>query len=342
MRFSVDQIASLINGQVEGNPNEEVFTIQDIENAQKGSITFLSNLKYEPFIYNTKATAVIVSDSFKASRPVENTLIRVADPYLAFTGLLEEYHKMVSFAKVGVEEPSFIGENVKVGEQVYRGAFSYIGNEVKIGHNVKIYPHAYIEEGVEIGDHTIIHSGVKIHKNCKIGKHCIIKSNAVIGGEGFGFAPQADGTYKNIPQLGNVIIEDHVSIGSNTVVDCATFASTIIREGVKLDNLIQIAHNVEIGKNTVIAAQTGISGSTKIGKQSIIAGQVGIVGHLKLADGTTIGAQAGVGQDINKENTTLLGSPAFDKLNYLKSYALFRNLPKMQKEIFELKKEIEN
>lgn len=342
MKFTVNQIAQLLGGKVEGSGEKEVSTLSKIEEAKKGSISFLSNLKYEQHIYTTGASAVIVAHDFQAKKDVSPALIRVQDPYSSFTVLLEEYHKFLSYQKEGVEEPSFLGADVSTGGELYRGAFSYIGKGAKIGQNVKIYPHTYIGEEVEIGDNTIILSGAKIYPNTKIGSHCTIHAGAVIGSDGFGFAPQPDGSYKTIPQLGNVVLEDWVSIGANAVIDCATMGSTIIRRGVKIDNLVQIAHNVEIGKNTVIAAQSGVAGSSKIGEGCILAGQVGIVGHLEIANKTTIAAQAGVGKNIRKEGTVLIGSPAFERTSYMKSYALFRNLPELNKRIKDLEEKILN
>lgn len=342
MEFSIDQIAVMLEGDVIGDGSLKIKTLAQIEKAQEGSLSFLSNLKYEHFIYTTKASAVIVKKGFQPKNEVQPTLIVVDDPYSSFTVLLEEYHKFINFQKTGIENPSFIGDNCKVGEAIYRGAFSYIGNNVNIGSNVKLYPHSYIGDNVSIGNNTIIQAGVKIYAQTVIGNNCVIHAGTVIGSDGFGFAPQSDGTYKTIPQLGNVIIEDNVDIGANTVIDCATMESTIIRKGVKLDNLIQIAHNVEVGKNTVIAAQSGISGSSKIGENCIIAGQVGVIGHLIIADKTTVGAQAGVGKSIKEPGTILLGSPGFDRAKYLRSYAAYRNLPELVKRIKELEEKILN
>ncbi len=340
MEFTVQQIAGMLKGEVSGDGSRKINMLAKIQEAKPGQIAFLSNPKYEQYLYTTQASAVIVKKGIELKKEVESTLILVDDPYLSFTVLLEEYHKLTNFQKVGIEQPSFIGEGSTAGDLIYRGAFSYIGNDVKIGSNVKIYPHVYIGNNSVIKDNCILHSGVKIYAGTQIGKNCTIHANTVIGSDGFGFAPQADGTYKTIPQLGNVIIEDNVSIGGNTVIDCATLFgdATIIREGVKLDNLIQIAHNVEIGKNTVIAAQTGVSGSTKIGENCIIAGQVGIAGHLVIANRTGIGAQAGIGKSISKEGSKIMGSPAFDVKAYYKSYAIFKKLPSISEQLLELEK----
>ena len=337
MEFTVSQIAAMLGGDVKGEGSDRVNMLAKIQDARKGQIAFLSNPKYEQYIYSTQATAVIVKKDFVAKKEITATLILVDDPYLSFTALLEEYHRMLSFQKTGIEQPCFIGDNSLTGANIYRGAFSYIGHQVQIGDNVKIYPHVYIGDNVIIGNNTILHSGVKIYNDTRIGNNCVLHSGTVIGSDGFGFAPQPDGSYKTIPQLGNVIIEDNVAIGANTVIDCATFLgdSTFLRKGVKLDNLIQIAHNVEIGKNTVIAAQTGTSGSTKIGENCVIAGQVGIGGHSELHNNTSVGAQAGVSK-TSREGEKLMGSPAIDVKEYYRAYAVFRNLPNINQRLREL------
>jgi UDP-3-O-[3-hydroxymyristoyl] glucosamine N-acyltransferase len=336
MQFSIREIAHLLNGEIEGDDELMINQMSTLESASEGSISFLSNPKYEPLIYTTRASAVIVNRNFKPAKSVDTTLIRVEDPYVSFSNLLDEYDKLLSYQKVGVEDPSFVGEKTKIGKDIYRGAFSYIGKEVIIGDHVKIYPHVYVGDSVVIGDHTILYSGVKIYDRTMIGRYCQIHAGAVIGSDGFGYAPQKDGTYKKIPQLGKVIIEDHVDIGANTTIDRATLESTVIHMGVKLDNLIQVAHNVTIGENTVAAAQTGVSGSTTIGKNCIIAGQTGIVGHIKLADRMTIAAQSGVTKTYEKEGETLLGSPAFEISAYRKSYAIFRKLPDLVERVRSL------
>ncbi len=341
MKFTINQIAAIIQGKVEGNGDEEVSSLSKIQEAKKGSISFLSNLKYEEFIYTTEASAVIVSEDFTPKKPLNTSLIRVKDSYSSFTVLLEEYHKMVTYAKHGVEQPSYIGENCNVGDKIYRGAFSYIGSNVKIGENVKIYPQAFIGDNVKIGDNSIIYSGAKIYENTIIGNKCVIHAGAVIGSDGFGFAPQEDGSYKTIPQLGNVILEDDVSIGSNTTVDCATLGSTIIGKGTKIDNLIQIAHNVEIGQNTVMAAQSGVSGSTTIGSNCMIGGQVGVAGHIKLGDKVIIGAQSGVMKSLGNGEFAM-GSPTQSKGDYFKSVALYRKLPDLKRRIEQLEEKVLN
>jgi UDP-3-O-[3-hydroxymyristoyl] glucosamine N-acyltransferase len=341
MEFTVKQIAAMLGGQVKGDADAKINMLAKIQDAKPGQIAFLANPKYEQFIYTTRASAVIVKKDFQPKKEIAAALILVDDPYSSFTALLEEYHKLLNFQKSGIEEPSFIGNGSSTGTNVYRGAFSYIGHGVKIGNNVKIYPHTYVGDRVEIGDNTILHSGVKLYAGTRVGSNCAIHSGAVIGSDGFGFAPQEDGTYKTIPQLGNVIIEDDVTIGANTVIDCATLFGdfTIVRKGVKLDNLIQVAHNVEIGKNTVIAAQTGISGSTKIGENCVLAGQVGVAGHIVIANNTSIGAQTGISKST-KEGQKLIGYPAIEVKEYFKSYAIFKKLPDLQQRLRQLEEKL--
>jgi len=339
MKFTVDQIAALIGGEVEGDGNATVHTISPIEKAESGSISFLSNPKYDSFIFTTNASAVIVNKDKSFEKKPSVTLIKVEDSYISFTALLEEYQKIKSFQKTGIEQPSFIHDSARLGENVYIGAFVYLGSKVEIGNNCKIHPHSYIGDNVKIGDNTIIHAGVRIYSDCIIGNHCVIHSGAIIGSDGFGFAPQDDGSYKSIPQVGNVILEDHVSIGSNAVIDCATFESTVIKKGVKIDNLVQIAHNVKVDEHTVIAAQSGIAGSTTIGKNVVIGGQVGIVGHIQIADKTKIQAQSGVNK-ANKEGGYLYGTPAFEYSKFVRSYTIFRKLPEVLKKVEELEKKI--
>jgi UDP-3-O-[3-hydroxymyristoyl] glucosamine N-acyltransferase len=341
MEFTTGQIAGLIGGEIEGDPEISVSTIASIEDAKAGSISFLSNPKYESYVYSTQASAVIVNQNFEAKKTIDTTLIRVKDAYLAFTALLKEYQRLMAFQRQGVEPMSYIGEGSTYGDDVYIGAFAYIGKHVKMGRNTKIHPQVYIGDNVEIGDHTIIYPGVKIYSQCKIGSYCTLQAGAVIGSDGFGFAPKEDGSYENIPQIGNVILEDHVDIGANTTVDCATFNSTIIRKGVKIDNLVQVAHNVEIGDNTVIASQSGISGSTKIGKQVVMAGQVGIVGHIKIADHTSVGAQSGVAKSTRKGDV-LFGSPAIDKHQQARALIVYKKLPELMKRVEALEEKILN
>ncbi len=333
MEFTISQIAQLISGKVEGDGSGIIRSAAKIEEGGEGDISFLANPKYEPYLYTTRASAVIVDTDFKPAQPFSATLIRVENPYLAFTRLLEEYQKMMAGRQTGREQPYYIGTNVTVGAGEYIGPFTYIGRNCRIGKNLQLFSGAYIGDDVVIGDNAVIHPGVKIYDKTIIGNNCSIFANAVIGGDGFGFAPQPDGSYRRIPQLGNVVIEDDVSIGSNTTIDRATMGSTIIRRGVKLDNLIQIAHNVEIGQNTVIAAQTGISGSTKVGAQCVLAGQVGIVGHITLADGTKVGAQSGISKSVKEEGHSLAGSPATELKSHLRALSLLRRLPELEKRL---------
>lgn len=341
MEFTVAQIAGILGGEIEGNPDAVVNTLSKIEEGKEKSLTFLANPAYTDFIYTTNATAAIVSKTFVADKPISATLIRVDKPYESFALLLETYNQ-IKHNKKGIEQPSFIAENAVIGNDVYVGAFAYIGSNVKLGNNVKVYPQVFIGDNTTIGDNTILFAGVKVYSDCVIGNNCTFHSGVVIGGDGFGFAPNSENNYKKVPQIGNVIIEDHVEIGANTTVDRATLGSTVIKKGAKIDNLIQIAHNVEIGENTVIAAQTGVAGSTKIGSDCMIGGQVGIVGHLTIAKGTKIAAQSGVGQSITKENEIVQGSPAFGIGDYKRSYVMFRKLPEMQTKIQELEKLLQN
>ena len=338
MEFTVRQIATLLNGDTEGDEELAISSLAKIEVATPGSISFLANLKYESFLYTTQASAVIIDRLFVPRQPVLACLIRVDNAYSAFTQLLEEYHRQLSIARVGVEQPSFIHPSSPASEQGYLGAFAYVGKNCRLGAGVKIYPHAYVGNNVTIGDHTTIHTGARLLDNTVVGSHCVIHPNAVIGADGFGFAPQPDGTYATIPQLGNVVIEDHVSIGSNTTIDCATMGSTFIRRGAKLDNLVQIGHNVDIGQNTVIAAQTGISGSTRIGDNCVIGGQVGMAGHLTIANHTRIGAQSGVGKSVVQEGLSLNGSTAFPLRDNMRSQAIFRRLPDLERRLIDLEK----
>ena len=336
MKFTAAQIAGILNGQVDGDPDVEVFKLAKIEEGSEGALTFLANPKYTPFIYQTKASATIVGKAFVPENPISTTLIRVDDAYKAFSTLLEYYHK-VKQDKHGIENPHYIDESAVYGEHVYIGAFAYIGANVRIGDNVKIYPNTYIGDNVSIGDNSVLFAGAKIYADCEIGKNCVINSGVIIGADGFGFAPDENGRYQKVPQTGNVIIEDDVDVGAGTTIDRATLGSTIIRRGVKLDNQIQIAHNVEIGENTVIAAQTGIAGSTKIGANCQFGGQVGIIGHLTIGDNVKVQAQSGIIGNV-KDNEILQGSPAFGYKNYNKSYVYFKNFPDLIKKIDEMNK----
>jgi UDP-3-O-[3-hydroxymyristoyl] glucosamine N-acyltransferase len=343
MEFTAEQIAQLLGGTIEGNAQQRVSDMAKIEEGKPGTITFLANPKYEEFIYTTEASIALVNTTFQPTQPIPHTLtlIRVEDAYQCLTKLLAFYDQL-NTQVAGIEQPSFIHESAQIGEGVYIGAFAYIGKNVKLGNNVKIYPHSYVGDGAQIGNHSTLFSGVKVYHNCQIGQQCTLHSGVIIGSDGFGFAPNSANNYQKVPQIGNVILEDYVEIGSNTTIDRATMGSTIIRKGVKLDNLIQVAHNVEIGENTVIAAQTGVAGSTKIGKNVMIGGQVGIVGHLKIADGVKIAAQSGIGQDILEENSIVQGSPAFGIGDYKRSYVLFKNLPKLKDQLTAIEKKLSN
>ena len=336
MKFTAEQIAGILEGEVVGNPNAEVFKLAKIEEGLEGSLTFLANQKYINYIYSTKATITIVNNTFVPEQEINTTLIKVDDAYKAFSKLLE-YYNQVKLMKSGIEEPSIISENVTYGEGLYLGSFCYIGKNVKIGNNVKIYPNSFIGDNVTIGNDCIFFAGVRIYSETEIGNNCTIHSGTIIGSDGFGFAPLEDGTFKKIPQIGNVIIGNDVEIGANTTVDRATLGSTFIRNGVKLDNHIQVAHNVDIDENTVIAAQTGIAGSSKIGKNCMIGGQVGIAGHLIIGNGVKIQAQSGIGKSLT-DNEVVQGSPAFGYGDFAKSYVHFKNLPNIVSEINEFKK----
>ncbi|GAA4006772.1 UDP-3-O-(3-hydroxymyristoyl)glucosamine N-acyltransferase [Hymenobacter fastidiosus] len=336
MEFTVGQIAEVLRGAVEGDASQRIDRLAKIEEAQPGALSFLANARYEPYLYTTGASAVIVSRTQVLHKPVAAALIRVDDPYTSFTTLLEFYQQASRTGKRGVEEPAFMGTNSEIGDNHYRGAFSYIGDNCRIGRDVVIFPQAYIGDRCVIGDGTIVYAGAKIYAETVIGARCIIHAGAVIGSDGFGFAPQPDGSYHTIPQIGNVVLEDNVSVGANATIDCATMGSTIIREGAKIDNLVQIAHNVEIGRHTVVAAQTGIAGSTKIGDCCVIAGQVGIGGHISLANRTTVTAQSGVGKSTKKEGILLQGSPAFSLRDSLRANAVFRHLPELERRLSEL------
>ncbi|QEC68708.1 UDP-3-O-(3-hydroxymyristoyl)glucosamine N-acyltransferase [Panacibacter ginsenosidivorans] len=338
MQFTAAQIAMLINGQVEGNASATVDSFGKIEEAKSNQLAFLANPKYEEYLYSTKAAVIIVNETQELKEPVSAALIRVPDAYSAFATLLHKYQEIMRQQLSGIQEPSFIHKTAVLGENVFVAAFSYIGEKVQVGNNVKIYPGVFLGDNVKIGENSILLPGVKIYHDCVIGKNVTIHAGTVIGGDGFGFAPQPDGSYKKVPQIGNVVVEDFVEIGSNSCIDRATIGSTIIRSGAKLDNLLQIAHNVEVGNNTVIAAQAGISGSTKVGNNVQIGGQAGIVGHIQIADGTRINAQSGVSKSIKTPNSAVTGSPAFEYTSALRSQAVSRNLPDLEKRVLELEK----
>ncbi len=338
MKFTAAQIAGILQGEVVGNPEVEVYKLAKIEEGTEGSLTFLANPKYINHIYSTQASVTIVNSTFEPEQEIATTLIKVEDAYKAFSQLLE-YYNQVKLMKSGIEQPSVISEDVTYGSDLYLGSFCYIGKNVKIGNNVKIYPNSFVGDNVTIGDNCVFFAGVRIYSETVIGNNCTIHSGTIIGSDGFGFAPQEDGTYKKVPQIGNVIIEDNVEIGACSTIDRATLGSTIIRKGVKLDNHIQVAHNVEIGENTVIASQTGIAGSTKIGKNCMIGGQVGIVGHITIGNNVKIQAQSGIGKSL-ADGEVVQGTPAFNYGDFAKSFVHFKNLPKIVADIENLKKTI--
>ncbi len=340
MKLTAKEIAELFHGEVIGNEKIEVNGVAKIEDGKPGCISFMANLLYEKYIYTTQSSIVLVNKDFQTSKPIDATLIKVENAYKSFAQLLELCNKEENHHPAGIEYPNYINNNVSFGRSVYVGAFAYISKNVKIGSNTKIYPNVFLGENVTIGEDTIIYSGVRIYKDCVVGNRCIIHSNTVIGADGFGFAADAQ-SYKKIPQIGNVVIEEDVEIGANTCIDRATMGSTLIHKGVKIDNLIQIAHNVEIDENTVIAAQTGISGSTKLGKNCMIGGQVGIAGHLTIAEEVKIAAQSGIGTSITQVGETIQGSPAFNLKNYQKSYIHFKHLPEIIEQLQELRKQID-
>ena len=338
MQFTAIQIATLIKAKVEGNPDAAISSFGKIEEATNGQLAFLANPKYEEYLYTTAASVVIINETQELREPVNATLLRVPDAYTAFATLLSKYQEVMQQQLTGIQEPSYISKTATLGEQVFIGAFAYVGDDVIIGNNVKIYPHVFLGNNVRLGDNCVIHPGVKIYHDCVMGKNVIIHGGTVIGADGFGFAPQSDGSFKKVPQIGNVIVEDFVEIGANATIDRGTIGSTLLKSGAKLDNLIQIAHNVEVGNNSVIAAQSGISGSTKIGKNVMIGGQAGIVGHISIADGSRINAQSGVSKSIKSPNSAVTGSPAFDYTSALRSQAVSRNLPDLEKRLAELEK----
>ena len=336
IQFSAQQIAMMIQGKVEGDASVSVSQFGKIEEATSGQLTFLANPKYEEFLYQTKASIIIVNESLVLKTTIPATLIRVPDAYAAFATLLTKYQELKTETLTGVQTPSYIAATAKLGENHFVAAFAYIGEHVQMGNNVKIFPNVVVGENVKIGNNVILHPGVVIYADCVLGNNITIHSGAVIGSDGFGFAPKADGSFQKVPQLGNVVIEDNVEVGSNTTIDRATIGSTVIRKGVKLDNLIQVAHNVEVGSNTVIAAQTGISGSTKIGKNTMIGGQVGIAGHLGIADGIKIAAKSGITKSFKEPNQTLTGNPAGDHNASLRTQVYMKNLPNLEKRVKEL------
>ncbi len=340
MEFSAGQIAGILQGEVVGNPEASVSGLAKIEEGTPGALSFLANPKYEEYIYTTGSSICIVNRSFSPSKPLPSTLtlVKVDDAYACFAKLLDMYSQMTR-KQAAIEQPSFISDSAQIGEGLYLGAFAYIGKNVKIGNHVSIYPNAYIGDNVIIGDGSVIHPGACIYTDCKVGNNCIIHAGVVVGADGFGFAPNEEGEFQKVPQIGNVILEDNVEIGSNTTIDRATMGSTIIRKGVKIDNLCQIAHNVEVGKNSAMAAQVGIAGSAKIGEHVMIGGQAGIAGHLHIADGTKIVAQSGIPNSVKKADT-LMGSPGIPIDDFKKSYFGFRKLPFILKKLQELEQKM--
>ncbi|MDR2358554.1 MAG: UDP-3-O-(3-hydroxymyristoyl)glucosamine N-acyltransferase [Prevotellaceae bacterium] len=338
MTFTAKTLADYLHGDIAGDENAAAGTIARIEQGTPGALCFLANPKYEQYLYTTKASIVLVNRSFELQQPVTCTLIRVDNAYESIASLLDLYNSMKTLNKKGRSWRAHISWRAKLGKAVWVGAGSYISRGVRIGNNTKIFPHVYIGDNVTIGDNCLIYPGVKIYHSCKIGNHCTIHANTVIGSDGFGFAPTAGGAYKKIPQIGHVVLEDNVEIGANTVIDRATMDATIIRQGVKIDNLVQVAHNVEVGENTVMAALSGVAGSTKIGRQCMFGGQVGIAGHITVADGTRAGAQTGISATVKEPNQTLMGSPAINYSDYFKAYAIFRKLPALKKQLDALAK----
>ncbi len=338
MEFNAQSIADFLCGTVEGDASITVSDVAKIEEGKAGTLAFLANPKYNKYLYETDASIVIVNQDLELEDKVKATLIRVPDAYKAFASLLELVQQAKG-SKTGIENPCFIDPTATVGNDVYIGAFAYIGKYAHIGNHVKIYPHAYIGDHSSVGDGTIIYSGVKIYEDTKIGQTCILHAGAVIGADGFGFAPSEDGSYKKVPQVGNVILEDFVEIGANSTIDCATMGSTILRKGTKIDNLVQIAHNVEVGENTVMASQTGISGSTKVGRNCQFGGQVGVAGHITIGDYVNLGARSGVANSI-KSNKTVLGAPSMDIVQAAKVFAIYRNLPQLREQVIDLSRQI--
>lgn len=339
MNFTAAVIADFLKGRVEGNPEASVSDVSKIEEGKEGTLSFLANPKYEKYLYDTEATIVIVNEDLKLQQEVSATLVRVANAYEAFAALLRLYEQSKP-RKQGISPQSSIAESAQVEEEVYVGEFTVVHAHARIGKGVQLYPQVYVGDHVEIGEGTIIYAGVKIYEGSVIGKHCTIHSGAIIGGDGFGFAPNSENNYEKVPQVGKVILEDHVDVGANTTIDRATMGATIIRKGAKLDNLIMIAHNVDVGENTVMAGQVGISGSTKIGKNCMFGGQVGLIGHINIADGVKIAAQSGVTKDIKKEGIAVQGSPILDFAYYQRCYVVFKNLPKLREQVSDLEKKM--
>jgi len=340
MNFTAAVIAEFLKGEVDGNPEASVNDISKIEEGKPGTLSFLANPKYEKYIYDTRSTIVIVNSDFKPQKEIQSTLVRVKNAYESFAALLRLYEQSKP-KKTGISKVAAISDSATLGKDLYVGEYTVISNNASIGDGVQLYPQVYVGDGVKIGEGSVLHPGVKVYEGCEIGSHCVIHAGAIIGADGFGFAPNQDNNYEKVPQVGRVIIEDHVEIGANTTVDRATMGATILRKGVKLDNLIMIAHNVEVGENTVIAGQSGISGSTKVGKNCMFGGQVGLIGHISIASGVKIAAQSGITKDIKQEGIVVQGSPAFEFGPYQRSYLLFRNLPKIRDQIIELERKVD-
>jgi UDP-3-O-[3-hydroxymyristoyl] glucosamine N-acyltransferase len=340
MNFNAATIAEFLNGTVEGNPEASVHDVSKIEEGRSGTLSFLANPKYEKYIYDTQSSIVIVNADFKPQKSVSATLIRVENAYESFAALLRLYEQSKP-KKTGISKMSVVAESAELGEDLYIGEFTVVSEQVSLAKGVQLYPQVYIGDNVSIGEGSILHPGVKVYEGCRIGANCVIHAGAIIGGDGFGFAPNQDKDYGKVPQVGIVILEDHVEVGANTTIDRATMGATILKKGVKLDNLIMIAHNVEVGENTVMAAQTGISGSTKVGKNCMFGGQVGLIGHITIADGVKIAAQSGIPKSIKEEDAVVQGAPAFEFGLYQRSYVVFKNLPKLRNQIIELEKKVE-
>lgn len=339
MKFNASQIAALLSGTVEGDPNTEVWNVAKIEEGAPGMLSFLANPKYTPHIYTTKSSVVIVNNDFVAKEPLSVTLIRVADAYASFAKLLSFYDEMTN-KKDGVSSLAFVSPTAQCGEDLYLGEFAFIGENAIIGNNVKIYPQVYVGDRCVIGDGTVLYPGVRLYRDTVVGKRCIVHAGAVIGADGFGFAPQEDGHYEKIPQVGNVVIDDDVEIGANTTIDRSTMGSTRVHKGVKLDNLVHLAHNVEVGEHSALAAQVGVSGSTHLGKHCVVGGQSGFVGHLHIADGSKFGGQSGIMGSIKEENQEFMGTPIQPLRQYLVSNARFRHIDEMVRKIDALEKEL--
>ncbi|MGW8315814.1 MAG: UDP-3-O-(3-hydroxymyristoyl)glucosamine N-acyltransferase [Bacteroidales bacterium] len=339
MDFTAALIADFLKGSVDGDPAVSVNDVSKIEEGRPGTLSFLANPKYERYIYETVSSIVIVNEDFQPQKPVSATLIRVKNAYESFAALLRLYEEQKP-KKSGISPMAGIAGSASVGDNCYIGEFAVVSERVTMGNGVQVYPQVYIGEDVTIGEGTVLHPGVKVYQGTEIGAHCILHAGAVVGGDGFGFAPNQANNYEKIPQVGKVIIEDHVEIGANTTIDRATMGATILRKGVKLDNLIMIAHNVEVGENTVMAAQSGISGSTKVGKNCMFGGQVGLIGHITIADGVKIAAQSGVTKDVKQPNIVIQGSPPLDFTHYQRCYVVFKNLPQLRNQVIDLEKKV--